>query len=166
MADMAMENPVMVTATEKRMNKDITKASEEFVNDAPLVSVVIPVYNVSRYLPQCLDSVISQTYRNLEILIVDDGSTDDSGDICDRYANGDDRIRVFHTPNGGIASARNLALENVKGQYISFLDSDDWIERHAIETLLRAARLTESDIVDARYYIEYMGNTVNCELLS
>lgn len=158
---MAMENPVMVTDTEKRMNKDITKASEEFVNDAPLVSVVIPVYNVSRYLPQCLDGVIAQTYRNLEILIVDDGSTDDSGSICDRYANGDDRIRVFHTPNRGLASARNLALENVEGQYISFIDSDDWIERHAIETLLRAARLTGSDIVEARYYVEYVGNTVH-----
>ena len=143
------------------MNKDITKASEEFVNDAPLVSVVIPVYNVSRYLPQCLDGVIAQTYRNLEILIVDDGSTDDSGSICDRYANGDDRIRVFHTPNRGLASARNLALENVEGQYISFIDSDDWIERHAIETLLRAARLTGSDIVEARYYVEYVGNTVH-----
>ena len=158
---MAMENPVMVTDTEKRMNKDITKASEEFVNDAPLVSVVIPVYNVSRYLPQCLDSVISQTYRDLEILIIDDGSADDSGDICDRYAKRDDRIHVFHTPNGGVASARNLGLDNAGGQYISFIDSDDWIEPHAIETLLRAAKLTESDTIDARYCVEYVGNTVH-----
>lgn len=158
---MDMENPVTDMDMVKRMSNDIPKAEERFVDDEPLVSVVIPVYNVSCYLPQCLESVILQTYRNLEILIIDDGSTDDSGSICDRYVKGDDRIRVFHTPNKGIASARNLGLENVNGQYISFVDSDDWMGPHAIETLLRAAKRTGSDIVDARYFVEYVGNTVN-----
>lgn len=143
------------------MSKEISKASEEPVTDEPLVSVLIPVYNVSRYLPQCLDSVISQTYRRLEIIIIDDGSTDDSGSICDRYAERDDRIHVIHSGNSGLSAARNLGLEYVSGQYISFLDSDDWIEPHTIETLMNAAQLTGADIVDARKCSEYVGETVH-----
>lgn len=143
------------------MSKEISKASEEPVTDELLVSVLIPVYNVSRYLPQCLDSVISQTYRRLEIIIIDDGSTDDSGSICDRYAERDDRIHVIHSGNRGLSAARNLGLENASGQYVSFLDSDDWIEPHTIETLMNAALLTGADIVDARKCFEYVGKTVH-----
>lgn len=147
------------------MSKDISKAAGSLVAEglaaehlaagnlvaeAPLVSVVIPVYNVRRYLQQCLESAIAQTYRNLEIIIIDDGSTDGSGSICDQYAERDGRIHVIHSTNRGLASARNLGLENAQGQLISFLDSDDWIEPHAVETLVRTAQLTGSAIIDAR----------------
>lgn len=127
----------------------------------PLVSIIIPVYNISRYLPQCLDSVISQTYQNIEIIMINDGSTDDSGSICDQYAQRDGRIHVFHTPNRGPGAARNLGLENARGQFVSFIDSDDWIGPQTIETLLGAAQETEADIVIARYCFEYVGETVH-----
>ena len=143
------------------MNGNTVKPLEEFVTNELLVSVIIPVYNVSRYLPQCFESVISQTYRNLEIIVVDDGSTDDSGSICDQYAEKDDRIHVIHTDNRGLASARNLGLENARGEYISFIDSDDWIEPHAIGTFFKTAIMTEADIVNARYRTEYVGRTVH-----
>lgn len=135
--------------------------TDGYITSEQLVSVIIPVYNVSRYLPQCFDSVISQTYRNLEIIVIDDGSTDDSGIICDQYAEKDDRIHVIHTDNRGLASARNLGLENVSGEYISFIDSDDWIEPQTIETFIGAALKTEADIVIARTCSEYVGGTVH-----
>lgn len=137
------------------------REARRFNTDEPLVSVIIPVYNVSRYLPQCLDSVISQTWRNLEIIIIDDGSTDGSGRICDQYADRDGRIKVIHSPNRGLSAARNLGLENLKGQYIAFVDSDDLIEPHAIETLIRTALLTESHVVTAGFCYEYVGRTVH-----
>ncbi|MBQ8329626.1 MAG: glycosyltransferase family 2 protein [Lachnospiraceae bacterium] len=158
------------------MSKDISKAAGSLAAEglaaehlaagslaaeAPLVSVVIPVYNVRRYLQQCLESAIAQTYRNLEIIIIDDGSTDGSGSICDQYAERDGRIHVIHSTNRGLASARNLGLENAQGQLISFLDSDDWIEPHAVETLVRTAQLTGSAIIDARSCAEYIGKTVH-----
>ena len=143
------------------MSEKTLRAVEESIIDEPLVSIVIPVYNVSCYLPQCLDSVVSQTYRRLEIILVDDGSTDDSGSICDQYAKRDNRIQVIHSENRGLATARNIALEKVRGEYISFLDSDDWAEPQLIEILLRAVLLTGSDIVSARYCLEYVGKTVH-----
>ena len=143
------------------MTGNTLRAAEGFPTNDLLVSVIIPVYNVSRYLPQCFDSVTSQTYRNLEIIVIDDGSTDDSGSICDQYAEKDNRIHVIHTDNRGLASARNLGLENVSGEYISFIDSDDWIEPQTIETFIGAALATEADIVNARYYTEYVGRTVH-----
>ena len=137
-------------------------ASELFQTgqEAPLVSVVIPVYNVRSYLPQCLESVICQSYRNLEILLIDDGSDDGSGRICDRYAERDARIRVLHTENKGLASARNLGLKNARGTFISFIDSDDWIEPHAIGTLLKAALQHHADIVAAGKSREYVNRSV------
>ena len=101
---------------------------------APVISVIVPVYNVEKYLPRCLESLIKQTYGNLEILLVDDGSSDFSGDICDAYAANDNRIRVFHVKNGGVSNARNLALENMTGEYVTFVDSDDWLEADWVET--------------------------------
>ena len=138
--------------------------TDGYITSEPLVSIIIPVYNVSRYLPQCFDSVTSQTYRNLEIIVIDDGSTDDSGSICDQYAEKDDRIHVIHTDNRGLASARNLGLENVSGEYISFIDSDDWIEPQTIEMFIRGALETEADIVNARYCSEYMGRTIHSSI--
>lgn len=125
----------------------------------PPVSIVVPVYNVSRYLPQCLESVLSQTYQNIEVLIVDDGSTDGSGSICDRFAERDPRIRVIHTDNRGLSAARNLGLESISGAFISFIDSDDWIEPNTVETLVKAALQTKADVVTMKACMEYVGKT-------
>lgn len=105
------------------------------------VSVIVPVYNVKRYLPRCIESILRQSYKQLEILLVDDGSTDGSGAICDRYAAKDERIRVVHKRNEGVSSARNTGLELSTGQYVMFVDSDDWLALRAIETLYQ--RITE-----------------------
>ena len=93
-----------------------------------MISVIVPVYNVEPYLRKCLDSVFGQTYRDLDILVIDDGSTDGSQAICDEYAKLDERIKVFHTENRGLSSARNLGLDEAQGEWIGFVDSDDWIE--------------------------------------
>ncbi len=96
--------------------------------NSPLISIIVPVYNTEKYLDQCIQSVLAQTYTNWELLLIDDGSTDSSGAICDRYAEQDSRIRVFHKPNGGVSSARNLGLDNARGEWITFVDSDDWVK--------------------------------------
>ena len=98
------------------------------MEQTPLLSIIVPVYNVAAYLPRCVDSILAQSYKNLEIFLVDDGSADDSGRICDAYAEKDHRIRVIHKENGGLSSARNAALAVASGAYIGFVDSDDWIE--------------------------------------
>ena len=100
-----------------------------------LISVIVPVYNVDRYLNKCIDSIINQTYKNLEIILVDDGSTDQSGKICDFYANKDKRIRVIHQKNKGGGAARNIALDQAKGDFITFVDSDDYIASEMYEYL-------------------------------
>ena len=92
------------------------------------ISVIVPVYNVSAYLPQCLDSILTQDYEKLEVILIDDGSTDDSGAICDRYACSDSRVRVIHQKNGGAAAAKNAGLRAATGEYLSFVDSDDFLE--------------------------------------
>lgn len=95
---------------------------------SPLISIIVPVYNVEKYIRRCVDSLINQTYRNLEIILVDDGSPDNSGAICDEYAKLDSRIKVIHKENGGVSSARNVGLDNASGEYIVFLDSDDYMD--------------------------------------
>lgn len=105
--------------------------------DEPLISVIIPVYNIVEYLPRCVETVCGQTYRNLEILLVDDGSTDGTGQLCDALAERDSRIRVFHKPNGGSSSARNLGIREAKGEYLGFVDSDDYISPEMYESLLQ-----------------------------
>jgi len=100
-----------------------------------LITVIIPVYNVEKYLNRCIESIINQTYKNLEIILVDDGSTDNSGKICDEYALKDNRIKVIHKQNGGVSSARNKGLEVATGEYIGFVDSDDYIEKDMYEYL-------------------------------
>ena len=124
--------------------------------DRYLVSVIIPVYNVSRYMRQCIDSVICQSHTNLEIILVDDGSTDDSGIICEEYSSSDDRISVYHTENQGLSAARNYGIDRANGQYIAFLDSDDWMEHHAIQTLLSEAIMTDADIVACGFWFEWV----------
>ncbi len=101
-----------------------------------MISVIVPVYNVKAYLRKCLDSITNQTYKDLEILVVDDGSTDGCGRICDEYAERDSRVKVFHTENRGLSSARNLGLDEAKGEWVGFVDSDDWIEPDMYEEAL------------------------------
>lgn len=113
----------------------------------PLVSILLPVYNTSAYLPQCLDSVLSQTYENLQVVLVDDGSKDNSLEICQQYAAKDSRIEVYHQENQGVATARNVLLSKIKGDYFFFVDSDDWIELDMIEFLLTRAEKERADIV-------------------
>ena len=98
-----------------------------FSNQSPKISIIVPVYNVEKYLPRCIDSILSQTFKDFELLLIDDGSPDNSGKICDEYAQKDSRVRVFHKPNGGVSSARNLGLDNAQGEWITFIDSDDYI---------------------------------------
>ncbi|MDA3042879.1 MULTISPECIES: glycosyltransferase [unclassified Campylobacter] len=105
------------------------------MNENLLISVIIPVYNVENFLHDCLNSVISQTYTNLEIILVDDGSTDKSGEICDEFATQDNRIKVIHKQNGGLSSARNAGLDIARGRYVSFVDSDDIIDQDFIKIL-------------------------------
>lgn len=114
--------------------------------DEPKISVIVPVYKVEPYLRKCLDSIVGQTYRNLEIILVDDGSPDNCGEICDEYAERDERIRVIHKKNGGLSSARNAGLKLATGLYIGFVDSDDWIESDMYEYLLKGAQRSGSDI--------------------
>ncbi len=111
-----------------------------------LISIIIPVYNVEKYLPECLDSVINQTYKNLEILLIDDGSPDNSGKICDEYAEKDARIKVIHKENGGVSSARNLGLDIATGEYITFIDSDDFVDEHYVEYLYNDLTYQSSDM--------------------
>lgn len=100
-----------------------------------LISIVVPVYNTEKFLRECIQSVLTQTYTNWELLLIDDGSVDSSGAICDEYATRDMRIRAFHKENGGVSSARNLGIDNAKGKWIIFLDSDNWFESSALEVL-------------------------------
>lgn len=119
----------------------------------PLISIIIPVYKVEYYLRKCLESVLSQTYRNLEIIIVDDGSPDNCPRICDEYASIDPRIIVIHKENGGQSSARNAALDIAKGEYIAFVDSDDYIEPNYIKELYFRIIKDKSDIAVCDYSI-------------
>lgn len=109
--------------------------------DNSMISVIVPVYNIKReYLERCITSICNQTYKNLEILLVDDGSTDESGAVCDEFAAKDERVRVFHKENGGSSSARNLGIENAIGEYLGFIDSDDYIEPDMYELLAEATQ--------------------------
>jgi glycosyltransferase involved in cell wall biosynthesis len=101
-----------------------------------LISIIVPVYNVVGYIDRCISSIVAQTYKNIEIVIVDDGSTDESGDICDKWGNKDSRIQVYHKRNGGLSSARNFGLSKINGEFIGFVDSDDYVAEDMYESLL------------------------------
>ena len=117
-----------------------------------LISVIVPVYNVERYLKKCLDSIINQTYKDIEIILIDDGSTDKSGNICDLYALKDNRIKVIHKVNGGLSSARNTGLEVATGKLIGFVDSDDYIKAEMYEKLKENMDTYKSDIAFCTFY--------------
>lgn len=109
------------------------------------ISIIVPVYKVEAYLSECIESIIHQTYHNLEIILVDDGSPDKCGEICDQYAKKDERIRVIHKKNEGVARARNDGIELASGDYISFIDSDDWIAENAYEILYQGLKQFDAD---------------------
>lgn len=111
-----------------------------------LVSVIIPIFNVENYLDKCVESVVTQTYSNLEIILIDDGSTDFSSALCDKWKERDDRITVIHKKNGGLSDARNAGLKIAKGIYFAFIDSDDYIAKSAIESMLNSAVSSSSEI--------------------
>lgn len=120
----------------------------------PKISVIIPVYKVEPYLRQCLDSVVNQTYKNLEILVIDDGSPDRCGEICDEYAARDSRIRVIHKQNGGLSAAWNDGLSLVTGEWLAFVDSDDWIERDYFEKGWEELSADSPDVLQMIMYFE------------
>ena len=111
-----------------------------------LISIIVPVYKVEKYLSRCIESIINQTYKNIEIILVDDGSPDKCGEICNDYASIDTRIIVIHKPNGGLSDARNFGLNSASGEYVGFVDSDDYIEKTMYENLLNACVFNHSDI--------------------
>lgn len=118
-----------------------------------LVSVIVPVYNVEQYLNKCVDSIINQTYGNIEIILVDDGSADNSGKICDKYSLNDKRVKVIHKSNGGLSDARNRGIDISRGKYLAFIDSDDWIEPDMIEKMYNNAIENNADISICQYEI-------------
>lgn len=117
-----------------------------------MVSVIVPVYNVEKYLPACIESVINQTYSEWELLLVDDGSTDNSGKICDEYAQKDKRIKVFHKESGGVSSARNFGIDKAKGEYIAFLDADDYVDADLYEKALKS--IGSNDMIFFNYSMD------------
>ncbi len=116
------------------------------MNNNELISIIVPIYNVEKYLVKCIDSIISQNYTNIEIILVNDGSSDDSGIICDEYARKDNRIRVIHKINSGISDARNVAIDKALGEYYTFIDSDDYVDVEYISTLYKNLLDNHSDI--------------------
>lgn len=120
-----------------------------------LISVIVPVYNVESYLPACIESILTQSYQELEILLIDDGSTDHSREICDEYGRKDNRIRVFHKSNGGLSDARNYGLNRMSGSYVSFVDSDDYLSTYALEILYREACAHSADIVFTQKAVKF-----------
>lgn len=126
------------------------------------ISIIVPVYNEEKHLNRCIDSVLSQTHSELELLLIDDGSTDSSGAICDEYAHLDSRVQVFHKENGGVSRARNLGISKANAEWIMFLDSDDYLIKDALEILLNLARKTKTLISTGNFYSENVGRRVFC----
>ena len=122
-----------------------------------MISIIIPVYNVAPYLDQCLESVINQTYTDWECILVNDGSTDNSGDICDSWAQKDNRIHVIHQNNSGVSVARNKGLDIARGEFITFIDSDDWIDKFFLESMFKHSK--DSDLVVSGLIRNYQNST-------
>ncbi len=121
----------------------------------PKISVIVPIYNVEEYLPRCIDSILAQTFTDFELWLVDDGSPDKCGEICDAYAKKDSRIRVIHKENGGLSDARNAALDKITGEYISFIDSDDWVSPNFLENMLISMERHNAELVICNFVAAY-----------
>lgn len=125
----------------------------------PLVSIIVPVYNVENYIEKCVESLINQTYENIEIILINDGSADDSGKICDTLSMTDNRIRVIHQENGGVSAARNNALDHMQGDFVTFVDADDYVASDFIECLYNAVSEHNADISTCGHYrVEFDGS--------
>ena len=111
-----------------------------------LVSIIIPVYKVEKYLPNCIESILRQTFKDFELILVDDGSPDNCGEICEEYAQKDSRIKVVHQPNGGLSAARNSGIDIAKGDYLTFIDSDDFVFPHYLEILVKLCQENDADM--------------------
>lgn len=131
------------------------------------ISIIVPVYNTEKYLDRCIQSILAQTYTDFELLLINDGSTDSSGAICDKYAEQDSRVRVFHKENGGVSSARNMGLDNAKGEWVTFVDSDDWVKQDYLYSMISQADadlvMSSFDIIDN---VEVWDNVIECKLYS
>lgn len=125
-----------------------------------LISVIVPVYKVEKYLNKCIESIVNQTYKNLEIILVDDGSPDECGKICDNYAQKDMRIKVIHKENGGLSDARNAGINISNGKYISFIDSDDYIDLEYLELLYKTIKKDKSDMAISSHKVIYENGTI------
>lgn len=145
---------VRVVGYEKEM---IDKNSMNSNIPEPLISLIVPVYNVAEYLETCLQSIMNQTYKNLEIIVVDDGSDDGSSTLCDGYARQDQRIKVIHLPHGGVSMARNAGLDMATGEFLGFVDSDDWIETDMYEMLYTLLVDNNADVSACSYYLDQRG---------
>lgn len=121
----------------------------------PEISVIVPVYKVEKYLKRCVDSILGQTFENIEIILVDDGSPDNCGEMCDQYARQDERVQVIHKENGGLSSARNVGIEQAKGEYIAFIDSDDWLDADMLEILYDAVKKHNAQIAECSFRSVY-----------
>jgi len=126
----------------------------------PLINIIVPIYNVEQYLRKCIDSILSQTYTNLRVIFVDDGSSDNCGQICDEYAKTDDRVTIIHRQNGGLSAARNSGLDICEGEYVAFVDGDDYVVLDYIEFLYKLLKENSADISQCGWYIEYSQNRI------
>ena len=124
----------------------------------PIVSIIVPIYNVELYVERCLNSLTQQTYQNIEIIVVNDGSTDNSLNICEKISSKDSRIKILNKKNGGLSDARNYGLKHSKGEYIYFIDSDDWCEQELIEKMIQKMINTKSDLGICDYWIDYVND--------
>lgn len=127
--------------------------------EIPKISVIVAVYKAEAYLHRCVDSLLAQTFQDFEILLIDDGSPDNSGKICDDYAKQDFRIHVFHKENGGVASARQCGIDHAKGEYTTHVDPDDWVEPTMLEDLYKKAKEVDADMIWGDFYFEYKDET-------
>lgn len=130
----------------------------------PLVSIIVPIYNTAKYLPKCLDSLINQSYKNMEIICVNNGSTDGSNEILENYKYKDNRIRIINTTNEGVSNARNEALKHIKGDYLMFVDSDDWIEIDTCQTVIKKVVKCNVDVVMWSYIREFSNKSLPKEI--
>ena len=135
---------------DEHVSNGTTKA-KKMNSSNPTISIIVPVYNTEQYLPKCLDSIAAQTFTDFEVLMIDDGSTDGSGEICDRYSQSDSRFIVIHQSNQGVSASRNNGLKQARGNYIAFVDSDDYVHPQMLELLYMAIRQGDYDFSTARY---------------
>ena len=131
-----------------------------YMRSEELISIIVPIYRTEKYLKKCIESIQAQLYRNIEIILIDDGSPDECGNICDQFAKQDKRIRVYHIDNSGLSSARNYGIQRAHGEWIGFVDSDDWIEPNMYKNLYRNAIQYAADISTCGCYLEYRNKTV------